>query len=310
MKEVLLTEFETEALIRSMTPMDIVIDSFQSTYQPDECKRKSINPPSDNSVPTYFREEAQGAFAAIINNIIHLPDGNQAAFQPTTRYIRKLLQRYASIVEKYTRLENEHFAELMMEYQFRTSEEGGDMPDPNASCHVSYIVPFDENFHENQDEICQRGRECIVGIKVFPHHNDVGVRKVWEAGAALAEYLIERPELVRGKTVCELGAGKRHTNMHYVIFELLLSLTQEISFSKHFCGSGVGLTGIVISGLCQTKSVHLTDYTEASLVNMEHNVKVNTKWVKNARHEMMDTVFNAGQPVTSVSSHVQSHNAT
>lgn len=268
MKEVLLTEFETEALIRSMTPMDIVIDSFQSTYQPDECKRKSINPPSDNSVPTYFREEAQGAFAAIINNIIHLPDGNQAAFQPTTRYIRKLLQRYASIVEKYTRLENEHFAELMMEYQFRTSEEGGDMPDPNASCHVSYIVPFDENFHENQDEICQRGRECIVGIKVFPHHNDVGVRKVWEAGAALAEYLIERPELVRGKTVCELGAG-------------------------------VGLTGIVISGLCQTKSVHLTDYTEASLVNMEHNVKVNTKWVKNARHEMMDTVFKAGQPVTS-----------
>ena len=49
---------------------------------------------------------------------------------------------------------------------------------------------------------------------MFPHHNDVGVRKVWEAGAALAEYLIERPELVRGKTVCELGAGKSHTNMH------------------------------------------------------------------------------------------------
>ena len=211
MNEVLLTEFETEALIRSMTPTDIVIDSFQSTYQPaDECKRININPSSDNYnyVPTYFREEAQGAFAAIINNIIHLPDGKQAAFQPTTRYIRKLLQRYANIVEKYTHLENEDFAELMMEYLFRTSE-GGDMPDPNASCHVSYIVPFDEKLHENPDENCQgrSGSECIVGIKVFPHHNDVGVRKVWEAGAALAEYLIERPELVRGKTVCELGAG-------------------------------------------------------------------------------------------------------
>jgi hypothetical protein len=204
MKEILLTEFETEALIRSMTPMDIVIASFQSNYQPDECKR--INPSTENYVPTYFREEAQGAFAAIINNIIHLPDGKQAAFQPTTRYIRKLLQRYANIVEKYTHLENEDFAELMMEYQFRTSK-GGDMPDPKASCHVSYVVPFDENPRENPDENCQRGSKCLVGIKVFPHHNDVGVRKVWEAGAALAEYLIERPELVRGKTVCELGAG-------------------------------------------------------------------------------------------------------
>jgi hypothetical protein len=211
MKEILLTEFETEALIRSMTPMDIVIASFQSNYQPDECKR--INPSTENYVPTYFREEAQGAFAAIINNIIHLPDGNQAEFQPTTRYIRKLLQRYANIVEKYTHLENEDFAELMMEYQFRTSK-GGDMPDPKASCHVSYVVPFDENPRENPDENCQRGSKCLVGIKVFPHHNDVGVRKVWEAGAALAEYLIERPELVRGKTVCELGAGKRHTIMH------------------------------------------------------------------------------------------------
>ena len=74
--------------------------------------------------------------------------------------------------------------------------------------------------------------------------------------------------------------------------------------------SGVGLTGIVISGLCQTKSVHLTDYTEASLVNMEHNVKVNTKWMKNARNEMMDTSFNEGQPVTSVSSHIQSSQCT
>ena len=159
MKEILLTEFETEALIRSMIPMDIVIASFQSNYQPDECKR--INPSTENYVPTYFREEAQGAFAAIINNIIHLPDGNQAAFQPTTRYIRKLLQRYATIVEKYTHLENEDFAELMMEYLFRTSE-GGDMPDPNASCHVSYIVPFDEKLHEIQMKIVRGEAEANV----------------------------------------------------------------------------------------------------------------------------------------------------
>jgi hypothetical protein len=52
--------------------------------------------------------------------------------------------------------------------------------------------------------------------------------------------------------------------------------------------------------------MHLTDYTEATLVNMEHNVKINKRWVRNARNEMMDTVCNEGQPVTSVSSNIQS----
>ena len=264
MKEKVLSEFKTDALVRAMSPIDVVIDSFQACYQQD-----APTSPSVDCVPNYLAEEAQGEFAAIIYSIIHLPDGNQAEFQPTTRYIRKLLQRYVSIVEQYTNLENDKFAEIMIEYQFRATE-GGDMPDPRTSCHVSYIVPFSKYEHYNSGENSNKENNQIVSIKVFPYHNDVGVRKLWEAGAALAEYLIEKPGLVRGKSVCELGAG-------------------------------VGLTGIVIAGLCQTKSVHLTDYTEATLVNMEHNVKANADWVKRARRATMGKLCNEGQPVTSVS---------
>jgi|AntRauTorckE5430_2_1112549.scaffolds.fasta_scaffold06381_1 hypothetical protein len=261
-------EFTTESLVRAMAPVNVVIDSFQECYGPDA---PTLLP--DDSVPTHLAEEAQGEFAAIIYNIIQLPCDNQAAAsQPTTRYIRRLLQRYASIVEQYTHLENDKFAEIMMEYQLKTIG-ASEIPDPRASCHVSYIVPFSE--YCNPDENSQRRKKHIINIKVFPYHNDVGVRKVWEAGAALTEYLIERPELVRGKTVCELGAG-------------------------------VGLTGIAISGLCQTKSVHLTDYTEATLDNVEHNVKANMDWVKRARCATMGTIGNEGQPVTSVSSNPRS----
>ncbi len=88
----------------------------------------------------------------------------------------------------------------------------------------------------------------VVGIKVYPNHNDVGVRKVWEAGGALAEYLVKNSDLIRDKKVLELG-------------------------------SGVGLTGIVIAGLCGTKQVHMTDFTDDTLSNLEHNISMNTEWL-------------------------------
>jgi hypothetical protein len=272
-------EFTTEALIRAMAPLDVVIDNFQQ-----ECRFKVLhlqvpleressehlvqrkNAPFHNNGKTcainaesQWGEKAQGAFADIVYKIVQLPNGKPTPFQPTNRYIRKLLQRFASRVEKVSHLENEAFAELMFEYHLRSTK--GDHPDPNSSCHVSFSLPCATAGDQDKDD-------SIIGIKIFPHHNDVGVRRVWEAGAALAEYLLEKPDLVRQKNVCEIGAG-------------------------------VGLTGVVIAGLCDTKSVHMTDYTDSTLVNMEHNVLQNKDWVLKTRTRKVDC--NDFHPVTTVS---------
>jgi predicted nicotinamide N-methyase len=88
-------------------------------------------------------------------------------------------------------------------------------------------------------------------IRIFPQHNDVALR-LWEAGATLAEYLLHDPCLVKGKRVVELGAG-------------------------------VGLTGLVAAGCCGASSVCLTDYTDASLDNLRHNVSINHEWLHEQR---------------------------
>jgi predicted nicotinamide N-methyase len=136
-------------------------------------------------------------------------------------------------------VEDETLAELIADHVVESAAGGGvgggDAPDPDANGYVSFRLP-------------QQDSDNVVGIRVFPHHNDVGLRRVWEAGACLAEYLLSHPDLIRDKKVIELGAG-------------------------------VGLTGIVAAGLCQPMHVHMTDYTEACLDNMEHNISVNEDWL-------------------------------
>ena len=78
-------------------------------------------------------------------------------------------------------------------------------------------------------------------VRVYPHHNDVGVRRVWEAGACLAEYLIQHPYVVRGRSVMEVG-------------------------------SGVGITGLIVVVFCRPSHVSLTYSTDACLTNIGHNV--------------------------------------
>jgi predicted nicotinamide N-methyase len=47
-------------------------------------------------------------------------------------------------------------------------------------------------------------------------------------------------------------------------------------------GAGVGLTGFVIAGCCGAKSVHMTDYTDACLLNLAHNILINNGWLSRA----------------------------
>ena len=85
-------------------------------------------------------------------------------------------------------------------------------------------------------------------IRIYPYHNDVALR-LWEAGATLAEYFVDNQSLVAKKRVIELGAG-------------------------------VGLTGLVIAGCCGSSHVFITDYTEACRQNMDHNIQINSEWLR------------------------------
>ena len=224
-----------------MAPIDEFLDAFVASFDNNDSRTSWAEP-----------DIGQTQLADLVAKVTTPP------FVPTRRYLRLLLTRYASNVEREAgcQIEDEALAELIAEHAFGPSSlaagptagggmGGGDAPDPDAHGYVSFQVP-----HNGNSRTCTSSSpdEDIVGIQVYPHHNDVGIRKVWEAGACLAEFLIAHPGQIRDKKVLELGAG-------------------------------VGLTGIVAAGLCQVRHLHMTDYTEACLDNMEHNIFVNKEWL-------------------------------
>lgn len=258
-----MSNFNTESLIRAMhLPVDEVILNFKS-----------------EKLEVWHTESAQAELASIITRIVQPRTDDNISFEPATRYIRKLVQSYARLIEDSDskQIENDDLVEIMMDYQFRSRQShvgtgsttlDENVPNPMDSCYVSFVVPTD--FCSTSFESTNDDHANIVGIKIYPHHNDVGVQKVWEAGAALSEFLIANRHYVQNKTVCELGAG-------------------------------VGLTGLVIAGVCQTKQVHMTDYTNATLENLEHNCVINKNWILQARSRFEQASNDVGKFITTVS---------
>lgn len=118
------------------------------------------------------------------------------------------------------------------------------LPDPNEHCYLTFRV----NYPPSQAAL---DNGPFLRIRVSQQHNDVALR-LWEAGATLANYLVQNPRWVKGHSVVELGAG-------------------------------VGLTGLATSGCCGAKSVCCTDYTTACLENLRHNFDVNSDWLESRR---------------------------
>lgn len=112
-------------------------------------------------------------------------------------------------------------------------------PDDLESCYVSFFL---DGPNENNSQ-----EYMPLKIRVFPNHNDVALR-LWEAGNSLSEFFISNPDLISGKALFELG-------------------------------SGCGATGLAIAACCKPSKVHLTDYTEACQLNMEHNLIINQEWL-------------------------------
>lgn len=93
-----------------------------------------------------------------------------------------------------------------------------------------------------------------VRVRVFPMNNDVAL-KLWGAAACLAEYLVHHRDCWQGKVFFETGAG-------------------------------TGFTSFVLAACSHAKRVHMTDYSEASLQNMKHNVDINGRWLSKLETEI------------------------
>ena len=243
----------TEALARAMAPVKMVVSSFLND---DADAEKEESPDATDS---------QGRFVSLVlsiaeqnsdgrNRVIHdyqNIDWKSIDFLPSRRYVPKLVQCFVSTLEERNiELEDDSLASLVCHF----SMAGGckhdiNVPDPTHSCILTFSIPLSTSY-ANQEAAAPQPtmQEDILHIRTYPHHNDVGVSKVWEAGACLAEYIIHNPQYIRDRHVVELGAG-------------------------------VGLTGLVAAGVAKAKSVHMSDYTEACLDNLAHNVSENRSWL-------------------------------
>lgn len=226
-------QFSVEALIRAMAPIDVVLTAF-------------VEEQGFTSSPWYC-EKAQQRFANTIQS--HWSDNTEVTDGPSQRYLERLIKHYVNRIEKQINeyiVQNDDLMELIMKCSLMKDL---DSPDAKLCCHVAFCVPPKEDSH--------------LRIKVYPHHNDVGVRRVWEAGACLAEFLLKYPHYVSNLRVVELGAG-------------------------------VGATGLVAAGCCGAQQVHMTDYTKVCLENMQYNVDANKEWLLLQQEETNVNSLNDG----------------
>lgn len=255
--------YTTEALIRSMAPIKTVIDSFTlGTNDIINSQAKFV------SLIVFISKQCNDISITNDANIKEddvIIDWSTITFLPSRRYIQKLLQQYITKLEECNiELQDDNLASLVC--YFSMTKCSSTLPDPTSSSLVTFRIPKSNNSMKSNDNNdtseSTNNREDddddIMQIRTYPYHNDVGVAKVWEAGACLAEYIIYNPHCVKDKHVVELGAG-------------------------------VGLTGLIAAGFCRAKSMHMTDYTEVCLDNLSYNVDINEEWLRK-RGVLPDTV--------------------
>lgn len=246
--------FNMDDLLRAMAPTEQVMNAFVEDHITK----------ATSSTSAWYSVESQQLFASIIQTHWSEDDLGIGANGPSQRYLGRLVKRYVSRVEEeinrdesrsLVALEDDNLMEWIVKYAHMSNLH---LPDPRECCHVSFSVPpCPAVLPTMTPEIATRNttsprikeeEELLLKIRVYPQHNDVGMRRVWEAGACLAEFLWQHPHLVSNQTVVELGAG-------------------------------VGLTGLVAAGACGAQHVHMTDYTPGCLKNLQHNIDINRKWL-------------------------------
>jgi len=310
----ILQHFTAEQLLRAMSPIDQVIDAILRERDSDindgdtnadnrcdkfdvECQHHFVcvvrsvlgNGNSRNNLAAWSSKEEKQEENENQCNRNKKKSTEKIVYTPTRRYMNKLILRFVSRIERENSIsidvEDEDLAILLAEHLDRGGRVNfgmkrrlgvgvDDMPDPTESCYQSFHVPSSFRCLDDVSSpaTTSAAPSTLLGIRVYPQHNDVGVSRIWEAGCCLAEYLLEYPSYVKDKRVVELGAG-------------------------------VGLTGLVAAGSCGAIAVHMTDYTEDCLENLDYNVKLNDRWLMETRqhYNENDEVFEGVTTVRCVS---------
>ena len=223
-------------------------------------------PPLDAMVPYTFESSSA--------SITHFQDPSLAI---QLAYIRNVILRFVSKLNEIhhsipiqtgssakSRLNNIDVADILMEnddisflfIQLNRAKILMDIPNPNSYCHVSFFMPKNKisssslgtkTTTNNTDTTTipqlEYNPSHTLTLRMYPYHNDVGVRKVWEAGCCLAEFLYMYPLWLQNKLVIEIG-------------------------------SGVGLTGLFVAQMCQPFHIHMTDVTSYCLDNLQYNLSI------------------------------------
>lgn len=234
--------FTSQQLLRAMSPIDMVICKF---IEEEKANLSSSN--GDDNVDVWSTQ-SQGRFATLIASISENSpdliqedvdvDWGSIIFLPSEKYVQKVVKRYTTHLDLVGSELEDNLASLVCHFSMSRIS---NIPDPTESCILTYPVPLGGKVHSQK-------KEDLLRIRAYPHHNDVGVAKVWEAGACLAEYILHNPGCVQRRNVIELGAG-------------------------------VGLTSLVAAA-AGAESVHMTDYTQATLNNLQYNASINSRWLE------------------------------
>ena len=262
------SSFTAEALLLAMAEIPKVLDAFQAataTADDDDDDDTIANGPD--------------AFARLLQkHWMSLPSSTSchdsdraaaAATGPSPRYLRALLQQYVRRIGEDAAEASEELLQVIMWGILHNNNNVNDIPNPNESCHVSFWIPpalssmtagnKSEKNNDNDDWLLllllqqQQPLPAPLRIRIFPYHNNVGLR-IWEAGVALSEFLLQNRHWVQHQRVVELGAG-------------------------------TGVTGLVAAGACGAAHVFCTDYTETSLENLHYNLETNRLWLQEQRNE-------------------------
>ena len=239
-KEHFSKNYSAKALLCACAPIDVVVDTFLAEKQ----EQKSC------------RHFDHHEFYEFVLPMVDVHDDSkqiQNKYLPV-RYVKNLVQHYIRWMDQNGQVVDDDDL-LCMYYDIcMTSSKNKksfmspvDFPDTEEFGYLSFDVPVvsPKTFYcRDKQNTRHMPKSITLSCRVFPHHNDVGVQKVWEAGCALAEFLLQQPQHVQEKRVLEVGAG-------------------------------VGLTGLVAYLCCGAASVCLTDFSSKTLCNLHHNLDTN-----------------------------------
>ncbi|GKZ01221.1 hypothetical protein MPSEU_001073400 [Mayamaea pseudoterrestris] len=223
------------SLVFAMAPTENVLQAFMSN-------KDAINDEQSTSM------HAQNSFVEALSIAWKDPYGPSKSY--LIKLVKSFIRRY--IGDDEDRLQQSENLLALLAEMLTLQGAARSVPDPDEYCHLSFPLPSDDDDKEL----------LLLRIRIYPYHNDVSLR-LWEAGAVLAEYLIQHSSLIHGQTVVELGAG-------------------------------VGLTGLVCTATCRASHVTCTDYSTGALENMRYNYNLLLHSSSGAtRYSRSDYVFEA-----------------